>query len=59
MRRRPPPTAADGRDGVWTRLAVADWEPTRDPVASNDLLYQFDYAGDPTKVVIDLSDSHV
>ncbi|WP_289019149.1 SulP family inorganic anion transporter [uncultured Ornithinimicrobium sp.] len=26
---------------------------------SNDLVYQFDYAGDPHKVVIDLSDSHI
>jgi SulP family sulfate permease len=27
--------------------------------SSNDLVYQFDYAGDPDHVVIDLSDSHV
>ncbi|SNC73396.1 sulfate permease, SulP family [Kytococcus aerolatus] len=27
--------------------------------SSNDLVYQFDYAGDPQRVVIDLSDSHV
>nr|WP_237565621.1 SulP family inorganic anion transporter [Ornithinimicrobium cavernae] len=26
---------------------------------SNDLVYQFDYAGDPSRVVIDLSDSHI
>lgn len=26
---------------------------------SNDLVYQFDYAGDPTRVVIDLTDSHI
>ncbi|MBA4084826.1 MAG: sodium-independent anion transporter [Kytococcus sp.] len=26
---------------------------------SNDLVYQFDYAGDPARVVIDLSDSHI
>ena len=26
---------------------------------SNDLIYQFDYAGDPPRVVIDLSDSHI
>ncbi|GAA1184145.1 SulP family inorganic anion transporter [Ornithinimicrobium humiphilum] len=26
---------------------------------SNDLVYQFDYAGDPTRVVVDLSDSHI
>ena len=26
---------------------------------SNDLVYQFDYAGDPERVVIDLSDSHI
>ncbi len=26
---------------------------------SNDLVYQFDYAGDPPKVVIDLTDSHI
>ncbi|MGN7247814.1 SulP family inorganic anion transporter [Janibacter anophelis] len=26
---------------------------------SNDLVYQFDYAGDPGRVVIDLSDSHI
>lgn len=27
--------------------------------SSNDLVYQFDYAGDPRNVVIDLSDSHI
>jgi len=27
--------------------------------SSNDLVYQFDYAGDPTNVIIDLSDSHI
>ena len=27
--------------------------------SSNDLVYQFDYAGDPEHVVIDLSGSHV
>ncbi|GAA3525188.1 sodium-independent anion transporter [Aeromicrobium flavum] len=27
--------------------------------SSNDLVYQFDYAGDPENIVIDLSDSHV
>ncbi|MGV0838340.1 SulP family inorganic anion transporter [Mycolicibacterium thermoresistibile] len=27
--------------------------------SSNDLVYQFDYAGDPEKVIIDLSDSHI
>ncbi|MCK6211386.1 SulP family inorganic anion transporter [Georgenia sp. EYE_87] len=27
--------------------------------SSNDLVYQFDYAGDPENVVIDLSDSHI
>ncbi len=27
--------------------------------SSNDLVYQFDYAGDPDKVVIDLSQAHV
>ncbi|WP_462418284.1 SulP family inorganic anion transporter [Kytococcus sp. Marseille-QA3725] len=27
--------------------------------SSNDLVYQFDYTGDPRNVVIDLSDSHV
>lgn len=26
---------------------------------SNDLVYQFDYSGDPDRVVIDLSDSHI
>ena len=26
---------------------------------SNDLVYQFDYAADPARVVIDLTDSHV
>ncbi|SDL13048.1 SulP family inorganic anion transporter [Tessaracoccus oleiagri] len=26
---------------------------------SNDLVYQFDYAGDPNRVVIDFSDSHI
>lgn len=26
---------------------------------SNDLVYQFDYAGDPERVVIDLSDNHI
>jgi sulfate permease, SulP family len=26
---------------------------------SNDLYYQFDYSGDPPRVVIDLSDSHI
>ncbi|MCK0113364.1 SulP family inorganic anion transporter [Ornithinimicrobium sp. F0845] len=26
---------------------------------SNDLVYQFDYAGDPPRIVIDLSDSHI
>ena len=26
---------------------------------SNDLIYQFDYSGDPSRVVIDLSESHV
>ena len=26
---------------------------------SNDLIYQFDYAGDPQKVVIDFSESHI
>ena len=26
---------------------------------SNDLVYQFDYAGDPQRVVIDLSESHI
>ncbi len=26
---------------------------------SNDLVYQFDYAGDPARVVIDLTDSHI
>jgi SulP family sulfate permease len=26
---------------------------------SNDLVYQFDYAGDPERVVIDMSDSHI
>ncbi|SOC57061.1 SulP family inorganic anion transporter [Ornithinimicrobium cerasi] len=26
---------------------------------SNDLIYQFDYAGDPARVVIDLTDSHI
>ena len=26
---------------------------------SNDLVYQFDYAGDPRRVVIDLSESHI
>ncbi len=27
--------------------------------SSNDLIYQFDYAGDPKNIVIDLSESHV
>ncbi len=27
--------------------------------SSNDLVYQFDYAGDPANVVIDMSDSHI
>jgi sulfate permease, SulP family len=27
--------------------------------SSNDLVYQFDYAGDPDNVVIDLSDAHI
>ncbi|HEY9264332.1 MAG TPA: STAS domain-containing protein, partial [Mycobacterium sp.] len=27
--------------------------------SSNDLVYQFDYAGDPASVVIDMSDSHI
>ncbi|MEU0496095.1 SulP family inorganic anion transporter [Mycobacterium sp. NPDC006124] len=27
--------------------------------SSNDLVYQFDYAGDPVNVVVDVSDSHV
>ncbi|MFI2222527.1 SulP family inorganic anion transporter [Rhodococcus sp. NPDC019627] len=27
--------------------------------SSNDLIYQFDYVGDPENVVIDLSDSHI
>ncbi len=27
--------------------------------SSNDLVYQFDYAGDPDKVVIDMSQAHV
>jgi len=27
--------------------------------SSNDLIYQFDYAGDPKNVVIDLSESHI
>ncbi|GMA38947.1 SulP family inorganic anion transporter [Mobilicoccus caccae] len=27
--------------------------------SSNDLVYQFDYAGDPARVVIDLTDSHI
>ncbi len=27
--------------------------------SSNDLVYQFDYAGDPEHVVIDMSDSHI
>ncbi|WP_149361044.1 SulP family inorganic anion transporter [Lolliginicoccus suaedae] len=27
--------------------------------SSNDLVYQFDYSGDPENVVIDLSDSHI
>ncbi|MCE6995448.1 SulP family inorganic anion transporter [Saccharothrix sp. S26] len=27
--------------------------------SSNDLVHQFDYAGDPTKVVIDMTDAHV
>jgi SulP family sulfate permease len=27
--------------------------------SSNDLVYQFDYAGDPGKVIIDLTDAHV
>ena len=27
--------------------------------SSNDLVYQFDYAGDPAKVVIDLTDAHI
>jgi len=27
--------------------------------SSNDLVYQFDYVGDPGNVVIDLSDSHI
>lgn len=27
--------------------------------SSNDLVYQFDYAGDPDEVIIDLSDAHI
>ncbi|MFE4498355.1 SulP family inorganic anion transporter [Rhodococcus sp. NPDC056743] len=27
--------------------------------SSNDLIYQFDYAGDPQNVIIDLSDAHI
>ena len=27
--------------------------------SSNDLVYRFDYAGDPQRVVIDLSNAHV
>lgn len=27
--------------------------------SSNDLVYQFDYAGDPSRVVIDLADAHI
>ena len=27
--------------------------------SSNDLVYQFDYVGDPAIVVIDMSDSHI
>ena len=27
--------------------------------SSNDLVYQFDYAGDPTNIVIDMTDAHV
>jgi SulP family sulfate permease len=27
--------------------------------SSNDLVYQFDYAGDPRRVVIDMTDAHV
>ncbi|WP_280217067.1 STAS domain-containing protein, partial [Nocardia neocaledoniensis] len=27
--------------------------------SSNDLVYQFDYAGDPANIVIDMSDAHI
>ena len=27
--------------------------------SSNDLVYQFDYSGDPTRIVIDMTDAHV
>lgn len=27
--------------------------------SSNDLVYQFDYAGDPQNIIIDMSESHI
>ncbi|MEV0584418.1 SulP family inorganic anion transporter [Nonomuraea sp. NPDC050310] len=51
-----------------TVTAVPDSDPGRAVYAvtgelffasSNDLVYQFDYAGDPDEVVIDLSDAHI
>jgi SulP family sulfate permease len=47
--------ATDGADGVRTYTVSGElfW------ASSNDLVYQFDYAGDPEHVVIDLTDAEV
>jgi SulP family sulfate permease len=47
--------ASDAADGVRTYTVSGElfW------ASSNDLVYQFDYAGDPDHVVIDLTDAEV
>ena len=49
-RRRPTPTSDTRVYAVIGELFFA---------SSNDLVYQFDYAGDPENVVIDMSGSHI
>jgi len=50
-------TRVDGSDDGGRRVYVVRGELFF--ASSNDLVYQFDYAGDPKDVVIDLSEAHV
>ena len=54
-------TAASGEPGDATAAETVTYAVTGELffASSNDLVYQFDYAGDPAEVVIDLSGSHV
>ncbi|BCK56283.1 SulP family inorganic anion transporter [Nocardia wallacei] len=53
----PEPVASEGRNEPGTRVYKVRGELFF--ASSNDLVYQFDYTGDPAHIVIDMSDTHI